>query len=412
MPTPTMYPEFKYTEIPIKDMEIRTVVTDPDDPTKTEVTAIAIGPADAPEDSKLIVKPTSRFWDSFMSKFGIGNSVFKYYTHKEVFERINLVLSAAEKEVVRAAIQMGPLNYESEAGFVPWQFAISTPDKPMLPIGEAALAMQLLQPSKVTYNGGIVVSQHALRRPMTWDIGAHKHTTMIILETPIDGYGKPTIWLMLMRDDNIPQVAYAKPFQTAIILSGKNTARDTLERAIDAFSNEDGFVTLKQRLESAQTSWASVYEALRLQKTMYKLTPADFTEEYLNTKYGGVPSDAFVPRNTLITDLAQKTGNISLMYMVAQIDSISIKRMKALPVKCKVSDLMDFATEVSTYLRPGASRTLQSYFGELISAEYDLEGTIGKYPKFDDYMLTTGDTAPQVEAVQAVPVVGQEYGQE
>jgi hypothetical protein len=35
------------------------------------------------------VQPSQRFWNSIFSKYGFGNSFFKYYSHEEVFTRIS-----------------------------------------------------------------------------------------------------------------------------------------------------------------------------------------------------------------------------------------------------------------------------------------------------------------------------------
>ncbi len=35
-----------------------------------------------------LVRPTPRFWSSFFKRFGISESTFRYFDHREVFQRI------------------------------------------------------------------------------------------------------------------------------------------------------------------------------------------------------------------------------------------------------------------------------------------------------------------------------------
>ena len=59
-----------------------------------------------------------------------------------------------------------------------------------------------------------------------------------------------------------------------------------------------------------------------------------------------------------------------------------------LPARCRVDDLINFASEVATHhtIADGANR-MQAYIGSLISDEYDLEGTATKSKDFDAFFM-------------------------
>ena len=81
-------------------------------------------------------------------------------------------------------------------------------------------------------------------------------------------------------------------------------------------------------------------------------------------------------------------GDLHALYGVANLESLSSKRQRVLPAKCRVYDLINFASEVATHKAPASGRgRLQAYIGTLISDEYDLEGTAEKVPEFADLFL-------------------------
>jgi hypothetical protein len=76
-------------------------------------------------------------------------------------------------------------------------------------------------------------------------------------------------------------------------------------------------------------------------------------------------------------------------YGVVSLESLSQKRMQALPAKTTVFDLINFATETATHhcTKPIWKKKLQSIVGNMISQEYDLEGTKEQYGDFADFFL-------------------------
>ena len=336
------------------------------------------------------MQPSQRFWDSLCSRFGFGPSIFRYFSHSEVFDRISeKVGDQNNADRIKLTIQRtaGDDEYIDKTGFEPKLLAVTSPDKSMIHNDEVVRVLNRLGAEEVNYRDGIIVSKHNLRRDVGFDIGGDKHTARFSLETPIDGYGRPNIFLSLLRQIcSNGAIGYSKAFQSGIILGKGTSAAETLERAMEAYNNEDGFVAMKDRLLSAQNSWASVFECVKLAKTMWKLNNKDFKPSFVR-KSGEAADDKSGLRNRLMSKLYESTGDLRAIYGVAQVDSISEKRMRQLPSKARVYDLLCYATEIATHqLRPESARQLQGYFGTMIGTDiYDLEGSCDEYPDFTDF---------------------------
>ena len=77
-----------------------------------------------------------------------------------------------------------------------------------------------------------------------------------------------------------------------------------------------------------------------------------------------------------------------MIYGLANLDALSQKRQRALPVKCSTYELMNFATEVAThYANPTGARKLYGWMGEVISNEYDMENTMETNKDFADFHI-------------------------
>lgn len=97
------------------------------------------------------------------------------------------------------------------------------------------------------------------------------------------------------------------------------------------------------------------------------------------------------------------TGDPAEAYGLANLDALSFKRQRTLPVKCTVYDAINFTTEVAThYARPEGARRLNALVGTTISEEYDMEGTKDRFGEFADFL---------VESKMASGMTGSEYSQ-
>ena len=82
------------------------------------------------------------------------------------------------------------------------------------------------------------------------------------------------------------------------------------------------------------------------------------------------------------------TGDLTRVYGLANMDALSAKRQRTLPSACRVYDLLNFASELATHhAKPEGGRKLQAYIGDLVSGEYDLEGTADQFPDWRDFFV-------------------------
>jgi hypothetical protein len=164
----------------------------------------------------------------------------------------------------------------------------------------------------------------------------------------------------------------------------------TLTRVLDGFNNEDGYAALRQRFESASKSWASVNEVNRFYKVLARMHNRGQTPDAL----GGDGASACGSRSPLFHSFHKMTGDLTSIYGMANLDTLSIKRQRTLPTACKVYELLNFASEVATHHADEfGGRTCQAFIGDLISGEYDLEGTCEQFSDWRDFFIGNESTA-------------------
>lgn len=152
------------------------------------------------------------------------------------------------------------------------------------------------------------------------------------------------------------------------------------------FNNEEGFSALRQRVESASTSWASLNEARRLRTSLASAALADRL----------LPEE----RTDMLQRFDQACGDPLHIYGLTGHDELSARRARSIPVEATVYDLMNFASEASTHRLTGLmSRSrVHGWIGETVTQEYDLEGTVTQFPDFKDYFLARGNASAIVPA--------------
>ena len=304
-------------------------------------------------------EPSGRFWSSLFHRFGISENIFRYFRHDEVFDRI---VQASPDDRLRLCIErVGPKRQRL--------LACSNPKRPVLTYqqADALLTKHHGDEGGPVYHTGLLTSTHTPKSgERGFDIGPDRFHNRFVVEAPIDGFGQPRIYLSLLRQVcSNGAVGYARSFRSDVRI-GDDTAY-TLERALGQFDHDEGFTALRQRFESAQKSWASLHEALLLHRTLARIgTGASEHHKQLD----------------------RVCGDLHALYGLANLETLSAKRQRILPAKCRVYDLINFASEIATHKAPVEERgRLQAYIGTLVSDEYDLEGTAEKVPEFKDLFL-------------------------
>ncbi len=332
------------------------------------------------------LKPTGRFWMSLYMRYGFSKSFFNYFTHEEVFSRISEV---SPNDRMRYCIERDEKTGRGEL------LAVSNPAKPVVRHDDLMELLDLYQGGRVAYHDGVVESHHIPRMGShRFQIAGEEFANRFVLQTPIDGFGLPNIYLSLLREIcSNGMVGMGKTFRSQITIGkGQDATSFSLMRALDGFGNDEGYAALRQRFESAASSWASVHEALSL----YNLTAKLLGRKQIGSDGAQtLPDDGgdSVPVGSpVLKSFHKMTGDISSLYGLANLDALSIKRQRTLPVNCKVYDLLNFATEIATHrARPEGARRLQAWVGTILSNEFDMEGTADNFGDFRDFFVDGGE---------------------
>lgn len=291
-----------------------------------------------------------RFTLSLCSKFGIGTSIFYLFDPGEVFERIQMVHPRARIRIVTDGNKCLAATAPTKS-YVEFDTLMAIINRPSR-VGNVVSAR---------YTDGVVTTVHMMREA-PWEIGGELFKQAFTLESPIDGYGLPAIYLSLVRESNNTMLtADSKTFRSEVQLGRSADRPDIpLTRALDTFNNEEGFQALRQRLDSARETFASVHECDSLLKVMTRSVPRNKTEQSQN----------------IYESFMEMTGDVSKKYGIATEDSLSPKKARLLPMDCSVLDLIFFSMAVTTnhryFIRN--QKPITQWVGQLIDNEYDLEG--------------------------------------
>ncbi len=306
------------------------------------------------------LNPSRRFLRSLFQRFHINEQVFRYYSYDEVLQRVR----------EKAPCERFQYCVEEKKNSPDRLLAATPPDRPIARFGATRSLLQRYEGRRLTYSDGVITSTHTpVSGDGQFDIGTDKFKNRFVLQTPIDGCGRPKIHLALLRMVcSNGAVGYTPAFRT-IINTGNQPLRG-IERALETYDNDTGFAAMSQRFESAQNSWASLRET----QSLYRLL-VDITNR------GGFTSDS-VLKNFYTT-----SGRPHELYGIASLDSLSQKRQRVLPAKCRVYDLLNFASELATHKsEPESGLRLQAHIGHLLSDEFDMEGSAEKVTEFGDFL--------------------------
>ena len=369
-----MSKRFEYGVVRVKDLAVRTTV---DKKGQRHVHEVLLD--DEP------VRPTKRFWNSLHMRFGFTSNIFRYFSHEEVFNRISEV---APNDRLRWCL-------ERDADGGGRLLAVTSPAAALMPHDELLGLLGRYGAGDVKYAHGVVSSRHAPRCGGVFQVAGDGFQNKFVLDTPIDGFGRPSVYLSLLRlVCSNGAVGYSPTFRSELSVGkGDDGVLFALTRVLDGFNNEDGYAALRQRFESAARSWASVHEVNRLYKALTRLHNAGAVEAAPLAARGG-DGAAEDDASPLFAAFHRMTGDLQRIYGIANMNALSVKRQRTLPAACKVYDLLNFASEVATHHASDVGgRMMQAYLGDLISGEYDLEGTVDQFSDWRDFFIGSGATA-------------------
>jgi hypothetical protein len=365
---------FEYGTACIKDLEVRTGT---DRTGKTFVRDVLL--------SGEPVRPSKRFWNSLHMRFGFTSNIFRYFTHAEVFARISEV---SPNDRIRWCLERG----EDGTGSL---LAVTTPGAALIRHDDLLELLGRYGTPEVKYANGVVSSQHAPRLGGTFEVAGDGFQNKFILDTPIDGFGRPSVYLSLLRlICSNGAVGYSPAFRSELSVGkGEGGVVFALLRVLDGFNNEDGYAALRQRFVSATRSWASVNEVNRLYRLLARVVNAGEVPGAAPVAAAGGDGASECDGSPLFTAFHKMTGDLTDIYGLANLDALSAKRQRTLPAACRVYDLLNFASEVATHhASESGGRRLQGYIGDLVSGEYDLEGTVEQFADWRDFFVGNAQT--------------------
>ena len=296
---------------------------------------------------------TPRFLKSLNRRFGISNKTYNYFTPEEVFGRVQELHPKTEVRVVHDGDDL---------------LAVSNPIRAYVnaeALCDVLTGLTATPCENLLYSKGVVRTTHRMK-DAGWEIGGDFFAQTFTLSTPIDGYGLPSIYLSMLRQvcEN-GLIAHAPTFRSEIQTGTKDDRPEIpLGRALRSFNNEEGYQALRQRMESARSTLASVHEVQGLKKAVEHACRDDIDDEDLLR---------------IDSRMSRKTGDVVRIYNVASPEAITAKRQHLLKMRCSVYDLFNMATEMTSHHRGllADSSPIHAWVGTTIASEYDLEG--GKF---------------------------------
>lgn len=339
--------------------------------------------------------PSKRFWHSLFSRFSFGSSIFRYFDHEEVFDRIKERGSDSKLRLCVERPEEGEEPSSSYGGLGGRLVGVSSPNSPMVTYDELQELLGKFGGDRIEYDDGVVSSTHDPSVKNRFDVGGDLFHSQFVLNCPIDGYGSPHTYLSLLRMIcSNGMIGMAPAFRTNISLgrgSSDADVRHTLGRVLDGFNSDGGFAAMRQRLQSSTSSWLSVREYLGLREQLIKHhSGGQLTLDERPPEEGHEVRRVLDRSSREGSPVAQAldgmAGDPSEIYGFANLEGISSKKQQTLPVNCRVYDAINLATEIAThYSEPAASRALNAWVGQTIKDEYDLEGTQERMPEFKDF---------------------------
>ena len=305
---------------------------------------------------------SKRFWNSIMSRFGIADSIFTYFNHDEVFSRIADVKGDVELRYT--------LEHKDDNKLPRLLAAVGT--DAVVPNGSDVESLfGRFDPQLINYNEGIMTGHFVPKSgEAVFNIGPDEFRNRYAMDVPVDGYGKPSNFLELVRlICGNGAVGYNSAFRQTINV-GDNPIY-TLERALNSFDDGEGFGRLRSRFDMAQKSWASVREVQKLREWLAR-----------DEKNVGASAETQL-------SLTKLAGDVSQTYGIVNLNALSPKKQSLLQSKCRMYDLINFASELATHhTEMGEARRLHGWIGETVAEEFDLEGTANKEPMmFQDFVV-------------------------
>ena len=283
---------------------------------------------------------SKRFMRTLMTLFGFSENLFQYFSPEELIERI---LERRKDTEIRICIDRGSRLMQG----------VIRPEESGMPLG---LVCRTLTDdkrfSKMTYSPESASIEAELKLPNDWDIPSDSHYgTFLNIRYPVDDVSVPMIALGIVRQVcSNGLVARRRCFETALIVE-KNQGTH-LRQLLGSFNNRNGFDALRERLQVAQETKASVNEYLAAVNAVQKCI------------------DNYEP---VVNRMDAVAGMPEEVYGHTRLDAIRARYRKELPVAASIMDLINILTELATHYEVKNKDYLYTFVTGMLAAEFDLE---------------------------------------
>lgn len=286
---------------------------------------------------------SERFITSFARKLKFSTNIFNYFSAEEVFDRV---------------YQRNPdvafkVTFDRQDGEI---LGVVDESKKILP-AEIACNVFASDPriQSIHYSRGVWEAEFQLDE--TFSIrNDSPYTRKIWVHYPVDGVSMPCVYLSVLRQIcSNGAVALVPGFRTDIEVNDESGTH--LSRLLRSYNNENGFMALESRLQTAQDTMASVNELLKI-------------ENLLNAQIVDQSS-----ASALQTRLEEMAGDPCSRYETTSLNNIAARKRSLLPVGCSVIDLINFCSELTSHHENIISRVdaFNATLGNMLAQEFDLE---------------------------------------
>ncbi len=287
------------------------------------------------------LESTNRMRDSMLGLIGQSHSIFRLFSPTEVFNKFQAINGS---KVVN-------INFEEESGRA---ISFTSGSKGIIDFGN--LRNDVIGDAAVSYKDGVLYTTLEPFRTEGFIINNDQHLPRLSLQIPLDGYGSIQSWLAMLRQIcSNGMVAMGRAFRHTVSVGDGDNPIATVRRFKNSFYDEDGYADLRNRLEAAGKTAASISEFVRLLRIAQSDT---------NFSIG------------LIGKIEQAVSQTQTYYGLSALNAMDEKRSRLTPSLLTVYDLINMSTELSTHVtdNPYVATKLQGLVGDFLSNQFDLEG--------------------------------------
>ena len=295
-----------------------------------------------------------RFLRTLMSIFGFSENLFQYFSPEELIGRI---LERRKDTEIRICIDRKTRLMQG----------IIRPEQSGLPLGIVCRTLvEDKRFSKMEYDPGSASIEAQLKLPDMWNIPSDsRYGTFLNIRYSVDEVSTPMISLGIVRQVcTNGMVARRRCFETALIVEKNHGTH--LRQLLSSFNNRNGFDALRERLQIAQETKASVNEYMAAVGVVQRCI--DHPEPVINRMdcLAGMPEE---------------------VYGHSRLDTIRARYRKELPVAASVMDLINILTELSTHYQVKNKDSIHTFITGMLASEFDLEEIVpNRKPARDFYM--------------------------